>query len=182
MCVDSGTENTYFDNLPAVITLHKIPGPIHIDKTDSRKNTQTVESSHSGIKMRLRLGRGVRRHNLQPILDFEDFVFNRTDGTPAAIFKELGDSAKLYCSIEDDVTTRSANIPFLLCNDHIERIEGLQLSKIKLICSENIFAKSVSFEVRISNLISTQISSDKNIIEGEFRAARFYDQVITWGD
>ena len=58
MCVDSGTENTYFDNLQAIITLHKIPGPIHVDKTSVRNNTQTVESSHSGVKMRLRLGRG----------------------------------------------------------------------------------------------------------------------------
>ena len=31
MCVDPGTENTYFDNLSAVIELHKIPGPIHVD-------------------------------------------------------------------------------------------------------------------------------------------------------
>ena len=40
MCVDPGTENTYFDNLPAVVTLHKILGPIHVDPLDTRKNTQ----------------------------------------------------------------------------------------------------------------------------------------------
>ena len=78
MCVDSGTENVYFDNIPAVITLHKIPGPIHVDPDDPNKNTQTVERSHSSIKMRLRSGRGVYRHNLQLIMDFEDFVSNRT--------------------------------------------------------------------------------------------------------
>ena len=59
--------------------MHKIPGPIHIDSHNPRLNTQSVESSHSGVKMRLRLGRGLRRHNLQPVMDFEDFVFNRTE-------------------------------------------------------------------------------------------------------
>ena len=92
MCVDPGTENTYFENLTAVVELHKIPGPIHVDSNDPGKNTQTVERSHSSIKMRLRMGRGIHRHNLQPILDFEDFVYNRTDGTPSCIFKKLVDA------------------------------------------------------------------------------------------
>ena len=55
------------------------------------------------------------------------------------------------------------------------------VSKVKLYCSESIFAKSASFEVRESILISTQIYGAKNRIEGEFRAARFHDQTITWG-
>ena len=61
--------------------------------------------------MRLRLGRGLRRHNLQPVMDFEDFVYNRTNGRPASIFKTLGDAAKLYCSTVDNTTIRFANIP-----------------------------------------------------------------------
>ena len=104
MCVDPGTENTYFDNLPSVVTLHKIPGPIHVDSENPRLNTQSVERSHSSVKMRLRSGRGVFRHNLQPILDLEDFIQNRTSGIPASIFLKLGDAAKLYTSNLDDAT------------------------------------------------------------------------------
>ena len=29
MCVDPGTENTFFKNLPAIIDLHEIPGPTY---------------------------------------------------------------------------------------------------------------------------------------------------------
>ena len=94
MCVDPGTENTYFDTLPAVTILHKIPGPIHVDRDDPDKNTQSVERSHSGVKMRLRSGRGVFRHNLQSIMDLEDFISNRTTGTPSSIFKKLGDAVR----------------------------------------------------------------------------------------
>lgn len=64
MCVDDGTGNTHFSNLSKVKQVRKIPVPIHVDKKDPTKHTQTVESSHSGVKMRLRLGRGLYRHNL----------------------------------------------------------------------------------------------------------------------
>ena len=70
MCVEPCLENSYFSNLDTVILLHQIPGPIHIDRNDPRKNTQTVETSHSGVKMRIRLERGLHRHNLQAVLDF----------------------------------------------------------------------------------------------------------------
>ena len=59
MCVDPGTENTYFENLTVVVELHKIPGPIHVDSKDPRKNTQTVERFHGGVKMMLRMGLGI---------------------------------------------------------------------------------------------------------------------------
>ena len=77
MCVDPGTENTYFENLSSVISLHKIPGPIHVDPDNPRFNTQTVERSHSTVKMRLRSGRGVFRHNLQSIMDLEYFMYKK---------------------------------------------------------------------------------------------------------
>ena len=63
--VDPGTENNHFKNLELITQLHEIPGPIHVNTDDSFRNTQTVESTHSGIKMRLRLGRGLPRQNLQ---------------------------------------------------------------------------------------------------------------------
>ena len=182
MCVDVGTENVYFDNLPAVTTLHKIPGPIHIDRDDPDKNTQTVERSHSSIKMRLRSGRGVYRHNLQSIMDLEDFICNRTTGEPSSIFKRLGDAARLYCSTIDNTTVRASNIPFSLATDSLENVEGLSLCKLKTICTETVFNKSKRFEVVKSDLISTQVFRDKNTIEGEFRAARIYDQCIKWND
>ena len=64
--VDPGTENNHFKNIDLITQLHEIPGPIHINFDNPFHNTQTVESSHSGIKMRLRIGRGLRRHHLQP--------------------------------------------------------------------------------------------------------------------
>ena len=71
--VDPGTEDSYFKTQDAIIDLNEIPGPIHVDHSDHTKHTQTVERSHSSIKMRLRLGRDLHRHNLQSVLDFEDF-------------------------------------------------------------------------------------------------------------
>ena len=64
--VDPGTKNNHFKNIDLITQLHEIPGPIHINLDNPFQNTQTVESSHSGIKMRLRIGRGLRRHHLQP--------------------------------------------------------------------------------------------------------------------
>ena len=72
MCVDPRLENTFFKTLSAIVKLHEIPGPIDVDPNDPSKHTQTVERSHSTIKMRLRLGRGLHRHNLQAVLNFED--------------------------------------------------------------------------------------------------------------
>ena len=110
MCVDPGTENSFFKNIDAIVDLHEIPGPIHVDPNDPSKHTQTVERSHSTVKMRLRLGRGLHRHNLQAVLDFEDFVWNRSDGTPADVFKKLGDAAHAYVSSQDCDAPRISNL------------------------------------------------------------------------
>ena len=132
--------------------------------------------------MRLRLGRGLRRHNLQPVMDFEDFVFNRTNGKPASIFKTLGDAAKQYCSIVDNTTIWCSNIPLLLRPDLIETVLGLELRMIAGLCSKSIFSKSKHYEVIQSDLISTVVSSTTNTIHGETREARIHDQIITWGN
>ena len=66
--VDPGTENNHFKNIDLIRELHEIKGPIHVNFDNPFENTQTVERSHSGIKMRLRLGRGLHRHHLQPWL------------------------------------------------------------------------------------------------------------------
>ena len=85
--VDPGMENNHFKNIDLIQQLHEIPGPIHVNIDNPFENTQTVESSHSGLKMRLRSGRGINRHHLQPWLDFEDFIYNRTDGSPKIFSK-----------------------------------------------------------------------------------------------
>ena len=85
MC-DPGKENEHLKSLTAISTVYEIPGPIHVDLVYRFRNTQTVEGSHDTVKMRLRLGRGLRRHNLQSDMDFEDSVHNRTYGTPKTFF------------------------------------------------------------------------------------------------
>ena len=144
------------------------------------KKPQNLCRARSTVKMRLRSGRGVFRHNLQPIMDLEDFIHNRTSGKPASIFKKLGDAAKLYVSIGNDDTIRSSNIPLLLAQDHFEKIQNLTLDKVKTLCSSSVFAKSKRFEVINSQHISTQVYPALNTIEGEFRAARIHDQIISW--
>ena len=180
MHVDDGTENTHFATVPVVTSLTKIPGPIHVDKSNPTLHTQTVESSHSGVKMRLRLGRGLHRHNLQPVMDLEDFIYNRTNGTPADVFKKIGDIAAIYCNTVDLVTPRNSVIPLRLHEDIWVNVPGLTTSIIQSLCSESVYRKAARYEVRSSSLISTQCYPERNTIRGEFRAARIHDQVITW--
>ena len=84
--MDDRKENVLFDHTPIIDNVYKMLGPIHIDPVDPTNYTQTVEASHSGPKLRLNLAKGLPRHNLQAWLDFEDFVFNRSDGTPCSVF------------------------------------------------------------------------------------------------
>ena len=130
MC-DPGKENEHFKSLAAISTTYEIPGPIHVDLGHRFRNTQTVEGSHATVKMRLRLGRGLRRHNLQSVLDFEDFVYNCTNGTPQHIFKNLGSATVLYHSIKHDNVERSSLISTRLRQDHFEPIENLSIGLIK---------------------------------------------------
>ena len=125
MCVESGTKKHVFKNLHAIVDLHEIPRPIvHVDPHDRSKYTQKVDRSHSTVKMRLRLGRGLHRHNLQAVLDFEDFVLNRTDGTPAGVFKKLGDAAHAYVSKVVCEAPRLSNLTYKLPADDVEQIDG----------------------------------------------------------
>ena len=181
MCVDLGTENTYFKDLNSVVTLHEIPGPIHVDVNDPRKNTQTVEASHSGVKMRLRLGRGLHRHNLQAVLDLEDFICNRTNGDPADIFKQLGDASKKYVSTHDEKTIRKSLVGYELPQDDVEPIAGLDMDKIQTLCSVSVFEKSKRYETKNSIIFRTQSSADRNCINCQFKGARYHEQSISWG-
>ena len=180
MCVNVGKENSHFNDLPSVSQLTTIPGPIHIDKDDKTKHTQTVERSHISVKMRLRSGRGLPRHNLQAAMDLEDFIYNRTDGTPGEVFKKMGDVAAIYCRTVDTTTIRHSSISYTLSPDIPGMIPGLTLEKIKCFCSQSVFKKAARFECFRSILFSTQSFPKRNTITGEFRAARIYDQVITW--
>ena len=71
--------------------------------------------------MRLRLSRGLLRHNLQAVMDLEDYITNRPDGTPQMIFKKLGDSAFEYLNTENTVV-RSSIITMTLKDDHFEKV------------------------------------------------------------
>ena len=122
-----------------------MPRPIHIDPDDPRKHTQTVEATNCRVKMRLRLGRGLHRHNLQTAMDFEDFVYNRTNGTPAEIFKKLGDAAKEYVSCSDLYLNRLSNIPYKLPEDDVKSIQDLTIENIKLLCKSSVFQKLRDF-------------------------------------
>ena len=132
ICCDPGTENNHFKNLDLITSLHSIPGHIHVYSENPFENTQTVETSHSGVKMRLRLGRGLHRHHLQAWLDFEDFIFNRTDGSSQAVFKKLGNAASAYVSTVAVDAQRASRLCVDLKDDVIENIVGLTSEKIKL--------------------------------------------------
>ena len=180
ICVDPGTENNHFKNLDLIKALHEIPGPIHVDRNEPFKNTQKVESSHSGIKMRLRAGRGLYRHNLQSWMDFEDFIYNRTDGSPQSIFKRLGDAATLYVPTIDHETKRASSLTQHMEEDDFEEVAGLTTGIIKSLCSINVYKKAKKFEVKKSELISTRVNSSYNQITGSFKSVKIYDQEISW--
>ena len=180
MC-DPGKENEHFKSLSAVSDVYQIPGPIHVDLSNRFNNTQTVEGSHATPKMRLRLGRGLRRHNLQSVLDFEDFVYNRTDGTPQDIFRNLGSAATHYLSVMHNNVQRTSLISIALRPDHIEHIENLSTTLIRLLCTASVYVKAKIFRVKNSSLLSTNVDKVGNTIVGEFRSALIYDQSIHWG-
>ena len=89
-----------------------------------------MESSHSGVKMRLRLGRGLHRHNLQAVLDFEDFIYNRTNGDPADVFKKLGVAANKYVTTVDFHSKRKSVRSYSLPEDNVEAIQDLTRDKL----------------------------------------------------
>ena len=181
MMTDEGTENTHFDLSSLVDSIFKITGPIHVDPQDPTKNTQTVESSHVGPKMRLRLSRGLPRHNIQVFMDFEDFVYNRTKQVPISIFKKLGDAAKMYCSDLDHDIPRTSLISQALLPDKMIRVPGLSAELVKLLAKGSVWNKAKKFQVKTSKVVSTRVELSRNTIHGEVRRGFIYDQEISWG-
>ena len=178
---DVGTENMHFELSELVSEIFKIPGPIHVDPQDPVKNTQTVESSHSGPKMRLRLSRGLPRHNLQAFMDFEDFVYNRSCGTPMSVFKKLGDAAKLYCSNDEHNFPRTSTISTRICSDRFAKVPGLTDMLVRKLAKGRVWEKAKKYAVGHSEIIGTIINLEENTIRGETRRAFIYDQEISWG-
>ena len=109
-------------------------------------------------------------------------MYNRTDGSPQDIFKKLGDAATRYTRTEDLTTVRASNQAESVRGDFFEAIEGLTHNEVKSLCSKSVFAKSKRFEVRKSEIISTQVSKSGNWITGTYRAVKIYRQSINWGD
>ena len=87
-------------------------------------------------------------------MDFEDFIYNRTDGSPQSIFKKLGDAATAYVSVVDLKTQRASSIGEQLDADVFQKVTGLTSDKIKMLCSKAVFKKAKQFEVRKSELIT----------------------------
>ena len=175
MCVDAGTENTHFKNLASVTQIHEITGPIHVDKVNRTRNTQTVESSHSGVKNRLCSGRGLARHNIQAVMDLKDFIYNRTNGTPRDIFTKMGDIAAIYSRTNDTGNVRHSIIPLLLSPDKEGCPLGLNLRVVGRIWSSSIFVKASYFEVKRNYLMTTQCFPTRNTITGEYCAVSIHD-------
>ena len=108
--------------------------------------------------MRSRLGRGLHRHNLQAVLDFEDFIWNRSDGSPAHVFKKLGDAAYEYVTTPNCDAKRISNLTYKLTADDVEIIHGLDLTKIKKLCTPSVYSKAKRLETKHSEIYSTQSS------------------------
>ena len=77
-----------------------------------------------------------------PGILFQDFIYNRTDGSPQDIFKKLGDTATSYLKTHEMGTPRASNVSEELPKDHILSIEDLTLDKIKLLTSQSILKKT----------------------------------------
>lgn len=130
--------------------------------------------------MRLRLGRGLPRHNLQAVMDFEDFVYNRTDGTPQSVFKNLGDSGFYYVSYFDDTVSRSSKLSLALRPDNVLEVPMLTVGKIKRLCTSGVYNKAGKYKKLKSEFVSTSVDLGKNTIRGEIKKAFIYDQLIFW--
>ena len=130
--------------------------------------------------MRLRLARGLPRHNLQAWLDFEDFVFNRSDGTPCSVFKALGDATRIYSSAYDDSIIRTSTISEMLTPDTLYPIPGLSALAVRQLCTNRVWRRASQYQIFNSSTMSTPVSLDTNTLTGEMKRARIYDQLITW--
>ena len=115
-------------------------------------------------------------------MDFEDFIYNRTDGSPQSIFKKLGDAATTYVSVVDLKTQRASSLGEQLEDDVFQKVPGLTSEKIKLLCTKSVYKKAKQFEARKSVLISTQVKASQNIITGSYKSVKIYDQEISWCD
>ena len=89
--------------------------------------------------MGLRLGRGLHRDNLQAVLDFEDFIYNRTNGDPADVLKKLGDAATKYVITVDIHSKRKSVLAYSLPRDNVEPIQNLTKDKVLRICTTSVF-------------------------------------------
>ena len=103
-------------------------------------------------------------------MDLEDFIWNRTDGSPQDIFKKIADIAAIYVRVTDTTTIRHSSVAVKLCDDVFGCPVGLTLRVVQEMCSQSIFEKAARYEVSCSSIISTQCFPAKNTILGEFRA------------
>ena len=74
---------------------------------------------------------GESANYVQAWLDFQDFVYKTTDGSPQDCFKKLVEGATLYIYLRDLLTIRYSSIPLQLEVDYNMEIEGLTSQKIR---------------------------------------------------
>ena len=93
----------------------------------------------------------------------------------------MGDASYEYVTTLNCYAERISNLTYKLPADDVDMINGLILTKIRMLCSPSVFTKSKRFEIIHSEIYSTQSSALKRCIQGQYRAARMYEQSITWG-
>lgn len=96
------------------------------------------------------------------------------------MFKKLGDAAFTYVTTEVCEARRLSSLSYELPADDVHEIKGLDLSKIKMLCSPSVFSKSKRFETTHSQLYTTQSSALNRCITGQYRAATIHEQSICW--
>ena len=94
--------------------------------------------------------------------------------------KNLGDAAFAYVTIVVCDARRLSNLTYELPAEYAQLSNGLDFSKIKMLCPPSVFLKSKRFESTHSQIYRTRSSALKQCITGQSCAATIHEQSITW--
>ena len=94
----------------------------------------------------------------------------------------MGDAATEYVRTVDLNTVRNSSLPETLASDDFHNVSNLSTALIKELCSTNVYKKAKCFEVKSSQILSTQVDPNMNCITGSYKAVKIYDQIIAWGN
>ena len=79
-------------------------------------------------------------------------------------------------------TVRNSSIPETLAPDDIHTVPNLSSALIKGPCSPSVYKKAKHFEVKPSQILSTQVYPNMNRITGSYKAVKIYDHIIAWSN